>query len=167
MLSYIFSIVIKMKRSIGVSTLLFLLGINGIECRTWRSPRTLSTPSRNSALTFVRGGSSDIPSPDDVPVVPEDTVKNSPGSNLQQCVARGGSTTTRAFKPQTNSLSHPPPLLSSSSSHSALPKNATILETEVVLSKPRPVKEKKHHKRHKHIAKKLKVSDSPCFLRKS
>jgi hypothetical protein len=141
-----------MKQVFG---LLFLLAHNEVECITWRRPSTLvASPTTFSTLTFVRGGSENTLGVGAVSIVPEDTVKDALDSNLQQGVARGGSTATRSHPPRNNSSPQPTPL-SSSSSPSVVSSNATV--AEVTEPKPKPVSVK-HHKRHKHIAKKLKVS---------
>jgi hypothetical protein len=145
-----------MKQVFGISSLLLLLANNDVECITWRSPSTLvASPTTFSTLTFVRGGSEDTPCDGVVPIVPEDTVIDALGSNLHQGVARGGSTATRSYPPR-SCIPQPTPL-SSSSSPSVVSRNATVVEAEMVVTEPKPVVVK-HQKRHKHIAKKLKVS---------
>ena len=144
-----------MKQVFVITSFLFLVANKEVECRTWRSPSTLlASPKSYSTLTFVRGGSKDTPIIDGVPVVPVETVNDALSSNLQQGVARGGSTTTRKFSKK----SVPQPThLSAASSPLAESSNKNIVEAEAVVSGPKGGFLKRH-KSHKHIAKKLKVS---------
>ena len=89
-----------------------------------------------------------------VPVVPDDAITN----DLPQGVSRGGSTKTEKY-PRGVTISSPTAttLVSSASPAVASAKNVTSLEAEVSHAVTRTKKDKRH-KRHKLIAKKLKVS---------
>jgi hypothetical protein len=95
----------------------------------------------------IRGGDQ----PSDVPIVPDDTIHH----DVQQGVCRGGSTKTEKY-PRGVSVST---LAATSVVTSVSPaaENVTSLETLVSHHVKPAKKEKKANKRHKQIAKKLKV----------
>jgi hypothetical protein len=146
--------------------LLLLLLSKDAASRTWRSPPALKRAMTLQSLTYVpRGGAEDPTRVEGVPVVPEDTVQNSLNLNLQQSLARGGSTATRtkvySATAGTRSIQQPLPSLSTTTTPPAgvcYPTNATtIVEAEELVLSKKDLK--KRLKRHKQIAKKLKVSD--------
>jgi hypothetical protein len=139
-----------MKQPFSKSFLLLVaLQHIGVESRTWRI-RSFVHPSPRRQHSFalpIRGGDQ----PGDVPIVPEDTIHH----EVQQSVSRGGSTKKGKY-PRGVGVST---LTATSVVTPVSPaaENVTSLETEVSLHVKPAKKDKSHTRRHKQIAKKLKV----------
>lgn len=120
----------------------------GVESRTWQS-RSLVHPSLRKQDSFalpIRGGDQ----ASDVPIVPDDAIHH----DIRQSVSRGGSTKTEKYPGGVSVSTVTPTTIAIPVSPAA--ENVTSLETHVS-NTVIPAKKDKRHKRHKQIAKKLKV----------
>lgn len=154
----------KFQQLVWCSSLFVLLSLPIIsEAKIWRNSPSLAVSTTSIKYAQIVRGGSDA---NNVPVVPEDVVQNALNSNLRPDVARGGSTRTSsrpryATTTTTNGgaidLVPTQPL---SSPAELAPSNFTTLVVESkAVALPETKKSAKHLKRHKSIAKKLKVSE--------
>jgi hypothetical protein len=154
----------KHQQLVWSSSLFVLLALPIFsEAKIWRNSPSLAVPTTSiDYAQIVRGGSD----ANNVPVVPDDVLQNALNSNIRPDVARGGSTRTSsrpryATTTTTNGGAiDVVPNQPLSSPVELAPSNFTTLVVDSkAVALPETKKSVKHHKRHKSIAKKLKVSE--------